>query len=140
MPRVSCRFASSVVILQLIFGFAEVNPADAQPAPDYAKMNKALDAELAKRRADLPQQMAPDLYMTNVERLDKAIVYTSKFTTVDPQPTAATKQKITADMTRQACADPNQRKMMEWGYSYAWLYLDAKNSYVARVYVDLSKC
>jgi hypothetical protein len=84
--------------------------------------------------------MAPDLYVTNVERLDKAIVYTLKFTTIDPQPTAATRQSIISEMTRRACADPNQRKMMEWGYSYAWVYLDAKNSYVARVYVDVSKC
>ena len=140
MPRKSRRFANCAMISQLFLVLGEAHSIHAQPTLDYAKMNKAIDADIAKRRADLPQQMAPDLYVTGLERLDKAIVYTLKFTTVDLQPTAAMKQEVTTDMTKRACADPNQRKMMEWGYTYSWLYLDAKNSYVARVYVDLSQC
>lgn len=140
MATLSFRFASYAVVVHLAFVSAWFKPVYAQSAPDYAKMNKALDAEFVKRRADLPQQLSPILYLINVERFDKGIVFTNRFTTVDPQPTAATKQKVVADMTQRACGDSNMRRMMEWGYSYVWLYLDAKNSYVNRVYVDLSKC
>jgi hypothetical protein len=132
------RWLICVFFLPLVIGTVET--AGAQPAPDYTRLNRTLDTEIVKRRAELPQQMGPELYMIKVERLDKTILYTAQFTTVDPRPTAATRQKTTTEMIRRACNDPEQRKMMEWGYAFTWLYLDARNSYVARVYVDFSKC
>jgi hypothetical protein len=114
--------------------------ARAQTAADYAMMDKILDDEFAKRRADFPQQIHGDLYQIKIERLGRSLVSTAKFTTSNPKPTEAQKKKIAEEQVKYICGDPMQKKMLEAGYSVHWRYLDSTGSYVMATYVDITKC
>jgi len=134
------RLAVAALYLSLVVVVEPAKFVAAQSLPSKATLDKTIDDELAKRTADLPQQLGPDLFVVKVERIDTAIVYTAKFTSVDLSPSNELRKQVTSDMVRRACDDRNQRRLMEWGYHFVWLYLDARSSFVARVYVDASKC
>jgi hypothetical protein len=55
-------------------------------------------------------------------------------------PNADDKRKLQTMMTRQFCDDSGLKTIMAAGYTFEWMLFDGSGSYVARTYVDKSKC